>query len=217
MAGERESRVPLEARHGIPAVAQSDDLTVGHGSPQCSLVCRRRSARVRANPPTGPGCWRHRTRIQHGGRTADDVVIHRGRPGGKGRLARLLGARPIARSGCLPPGRDAIPFPVAGWGPCCGAAGRSPSEHLCAGPNPGPMTLDGTNTWVLLGPGATEAVVIDPGPSTTTTSSGYAAWSPTAAHGSPTPSSRMATMTMPRPPPVRRADRIARPRGRSGS
>ncbi|WP_235432303.1 MBL fold metallo-hydrolase [Nostocoides japonicum] len=31
-------------------------------------------------------------------------------------------------------------------------------------PNPGPMTLDGTNTWVLLEPGATEAVVIDPGP-----------------------------------------------------
>ena len=31
-------------------------------------------------------------------------------------------------------------------------------------PNPGPMTLDGTNTWVLLEPGATQAVVIDPGP-----------------------------------------------------
>jgi glyoxylase-like metal-dependent hydrolase (beta-lactamase superfamily II) len=33
---------------------------------------------------------------------------------------------------------------------------------LC--PNPGPMTLDGTNTWVLLEPGSTEAVVVDPGP-----------------------------------------------------
>lgn len=33
---------------------------------------------------------------------------------------------------------------------------------LC--PNPSPMTLDGTNTWVLLEPGSTEAVVIDPGP-----------------------------------------------------
>ncbi|MEP6800185.1 MAG: MBL fold metallo-hydrolase [Lapillicoccus sp.] len=30
-------------------------------------------------------------------------------------------------------------------------------------PNPGPMTLDGTNTWVLLEPGADLAVVIDPG------------------------------------------------------
>ena len=31
-------------------------------------------------------------------------------------------------------------------------------------PNPGPMTLDGTNTWVLLEPGSAEAVVVDPGP-----------------------------------------------------
>jgi glyoxylase-like metal-dependent hydrolase (beta-lactamase superfamily II) len=31
-------------------------------------------------------------------------------------------------------------------------------------PNPGPMTLDGTNTWVLLEPGSTTAVVVDPGP-----------------------------------------------------
>ncbi len=31
-------------------------------------------------------------------------------------------------------------------------------------PNPGPMTLDGTNTWVLRAPGAARAVVVDPGP-----------------------------------------------------
>jgi glyoxylase-like metal-dependent hydrolase (beta-lactamase superfamily II) len=31
-------------------------------------------------------------------------------------------------------------------------------------PNPGLMTLDGTNTWVLAEPGARGAVVIDPGP-----------------------------------------------------
>jgi glyoxylase-like metal-dependent hydrolase (beta-lactamase superfamily II) len=31
-------------------------------------------------------------------------------------------------------------------------------------PNPGPMTLDGTNTWVLREPGAEAAVVVDPGP-----------------------------------------------------
>ena len=30
--------------------------------------------------------------------------------------------------------------------------------------NPGPMTLDGTNTWVLSAPGSDEAVVVDPGP-----------------------------------------------------
>jgi glyoxylase-like metal-dependent hydrolase (beta-lactamase superfamily II) len=31
-------------------------------------------------------------------------------------------------------------------------------------PNPGPMTLDGTNTWVLRAPGAEGCVVVDPGP-----------------------------------------------------
>jgi glyoxylase-like metal-dependent hydrolase (beta-lactamase superfamily II) len=30
--------------------------------------------------------------------------------------------------------------------------------------NPGLMTLDGTNTWVLRGPGSNEVVVVDPGP-----------------------------------------------------
>lgn len=31
-------------------------------------------------------------------------------------------------------------------------------------PNPGVMTLEGTNTWVLVEPGSAEAVVVDPGP-----------------------------------------------------
>ncbi|HKE51232.1 MAG TPA: MBL fold metallo-hydrolase [Actinomycetes bacterium] len=31
-------------------------------------------------------------------------------------------------------------------------------------PNPGPMTLDGTNTWLLLEPGGSVGVVVDPGP-----------------------------------------------------
>lgn len=31
-------------------------------------------------------------------------------------------------------------------------------------PNPGPMTLEGTNTWVLRAPGSERCVVIDPGP-----------------------------------------------------
>ncbi|PSK99401.1 glyoxylase-like metal-dependent hydrolase (beta-lactamase superfamily II) [Murinocardiopsis flavida] len=33
---------------------------------------------------------------------------------------------------------------------------------LC--PNPGPMTLDGTNTWILREPGARWVAVVDPGP-----------------------------------------------------
>ncbi|AGL21417.1 beta-lactamase [Actinoplanes sp. N902-109] len=35
---------------------------------------------------------------------------------------------------------------------------------LLRAPNAGPMTLDGTNTWVLRAPAAAEAVVVDPGP-----------------------------------------------------
>jgi glyoxylase-like metal-dependent hydrolase (beta-lactamase superfamily II) len=35
---------------------------------------------------------------------------------------------------------------------------------LLRAPNPGPMTLDGTNTWVLRAPGERLAVVVDPGP-----------------------------------------------------
>ncbi|MDN5744320.1 MAG: MBL fold metallo-hydrolase [Nocardioidaceae bacterium] len=31
-------------------------------------------------------------------------------------------------------------------------------------PNPGPMTLDGTNTWILREPGAERSIVVDPGP-----------------------------------------------------
>lgn len=38
----------------------------------------------------------------------------------------------------------------------------SASVLLCN--NPGIMTLDGTNTWVLRGPGSDEMVVVDPGP-----------------------------------------------------
>jgi glyoxylase-like metal-dependent hydrolase (beta-lactamase superfamily II) len=35
---------------------------------------------------------------------------------------------------------------------------------LLLAPNPGPMTLDGTNTWVLRAPGTRDCVVVDPGP-----------------------------------------------------
>jgi glyoxylase-like metal-dependent hydrolase (beta-lactamase superfamily II) len=35
---------------------------------------------------------------------------------------------------------------------------------LLRAPNPGPMTLDGTNTWVLRAPEAGYGVVVDPGP-----------------------------------------------------
>jgi glyoxylase-like metal-dependent hydrolase (beta-lactamase superfamily II) len=46
------------------------------------------------------------------------------------------------------------------WG--SGAVGDS--AYCVLAPNPGPMTLDGTNTWILQAPGDREALVVDPGP-----------------------------------------------------
>lgn len=40
----------------------------------------------------------------------------------------------------------------------------TPAAAVVLAPNPGPMTLDGTNTWVLRAPGSDTCVVVDPGP-----------------------------------------------------
>src|ERR1700743_3070115 len=42
-------------------------------------------------------------------------------------------------------------------------SGRERAKCVLA-PNPGPMTLDGTNTWIIAEPGSSSVVVIDPGP-----------------------------------------------------
>jgi glyoxylase-like metal-dependent hydrolase (beta-lactamase superfamily II) len=41
---------------------------------------------------------------------------------------------------------------------------RTPRATCLLAPNPSPMTLDGTNTWVIAEPGSPWAVVVDPGP-----------------------------------------------------
>src|SRR4051812_47848884 len=38
------------------------------------------------------------------------------------------------------------------------------SAGVLLAPNPGPMTLEGTNTWLLRAPGSSTTVIVDPGP-----------------------------------------------------
>lgn len=40
----------------------------------------------------------------------------------------------------------------------------TPTASVLLADNPGKMTLDGTNTWVLKAPGSRECIVVDPGP-----------------------------------------------------
>jgi glyoxylase-like metal-dependent hydrolase (beta-lactamase superfamily II) len=44
----------------------------------------------------------------------------------------------------------------------------TPRATWLLAPNPGPMTFDGTNSWVLHEPGRRGAVIVDPGPTTGT-------------------------------------------------
>lgn len=53
--------------------------------------------------------------------------------------------------------------PVTPFGEWHGGAHGERGRCVLA-PNPGPMTLDGTNTWVLREPGARRSFVVDPGP-----------------------------------------------------
>ena len=50
-------------------------------------------------------------------------------------------------------------------GASAGIDGSGTPRALCVlAPNPSPLTLDGTNTWVIAEPGSTAVLVVDPGP-----------------------------------------------------
>jgi glyoxylase-like metal-dependent hydrolase (beta-lactamase superfamily II) len=53
-----------------------------------------------------------------------------------------------------------------------------PQASVLLQSNPGPMTLDGTNTWVLRGPDSSSSVVVDPGQADDTHLSGLVAAAP---------------------------------------
>ncbi len=63
----------------------------------------------------------------------------------------------------MTPGQGSPPAdggPESVWG-----GGDVTERATCVlAPNPGVMTLEGTNTWILMEPGARDCVVIDPGP-----------------------------------------------------
>src|SRR5215467_13289663 len=67
-----------------------------------------------------------------------------------------------ARPGCSSPARPAIRCEHR---PAMSIDGSGTERARCVlAPNPSPMTLDGTNTWVIAEPGSAQAVVVDPGP-----------------------------------------------------
>ena len=63
-----------------------------------------------------------------------------------------------------PPSPDPSTPPAApSPGPPIDGSGTTRARCVLA-PNPSPMTLDGTNTWLIAEPGSETAIVIDPGP-----------------------------------------------------
>lgn len=65
----------------------------------------------------------------------------------------------------------------------------TPRASVVLAPNPGPMTLEGTNTWVLREPARSDCIVVDPGPADEGHLSAVAALGPVAlvllTHGHP--------------------------------
>ena len=59
-------------------------------------------------------------------------------------------------------GGAGVPAVTGGAAAIDGSGSRS--VRCVLAPNPSPMTLDGTNTWLIAAPGASSVIVVDPGP-----------------------------------------------------
>src|SRR5439155_13463584 len=86
-----------------------------------------------------------------------DPRRRRAAPGPAGRPGLRPGSRPPRR----PPERHAgVPVTHPAYGVLRPV---TPTAAVMLEDNPGSMTLDGTNTWILRGPDAADRVVVDPG------------------------------------------------------
>jgi glyoxylase-like metal-dependent hydrolase (beta-lactamase superfamily II)/8-oxo-dGTP pyrophosphatase MutT (NUDIX family) len=90
-------------------------------------------------------------RGRHPGRTQDDHPADaRGDRRGRGAMAFHAASHGVP---------DLSEVPAASIDGFC-----TPRATCLLAPNPSPMTLDGTNTWLIAEPGSSSVVVVDPGP-----------------------------------------------------
>ena len=133
------------------------DLDAGPARPSRSVDGRRPADDAADLPhlPRGRPVRRRRARCstRRRGRTVEMFT-----PDGRGRGRRRALSVP-ERLHALIESRTSVTW-AGTW-----AGGAFGERGVCVlAPNAGPMTLDGTNTWVLREPGAQRSVVVDPGP-----------------------------------------------------
>ena len=185
---ERPERRPVSICPGGPGALGALDhpgrcspsaTTPTSSSPRCPPgQSRERRRRPRPSGPPGPtpggGASGVPRMASLASDAADRVDPDRARPQ-LSSVAELLalGARSPDRDGaargrprCRRRQRErlGLPLPPSADGARADDRDRTRYSGRILAPNPGPMTLDGTNTWVLGPPGGGPRIVVDPGP-----------------------------------------------------
>ena len=169
-AGGRETQVRrqvLRRRAAAPAAHQGRRRRGGRGGLGCARTTRSPTARrqeIVLWPPTA---------VTPGG-TRAALPGRDGRGGAASRSGRCCPESSSADGAVwltLPPslGVPAVTAARTPAGARCpprpGIDGSGTPRARCVlAPNPSPMTLDGTNTWLIAEPGSATAIVVDPGP-----------------------------------------------------